>query len=153
MSMFPHTITLYNTRYETDPKTLKDIAVNHITILKGVLVDESKASNVRKSGLEGADAVNLYIPFDVEATDPATGERKQYIGPVEFWGLPDKTGYWTMATNRETWFATGVALPEDEIKPESVFEHINLKFDSVYTVTKIDIKNFGGLQHFEVGGN
>ena len=62
--MFPHTITLYNISVETDRDTLNDTVTNHITILKGVLVDASKAVNERESGLVSADAVDLYIPFD-----------------------------------------------------------------------------------------
>lgn len=32
------------------------------------------------------------------------------------------------------------------------FQQINLLRDGVYTVTSVDIKDFGGLQHLEVGG-
>ena len=85
MSMFPHTVTLYNVSTETNPATYKDETAVYITVLKGVLLDASKAVNVNKSGLVGADAVNLYIPFDVEATDGITGKPKQYMGPLEFW--------------------------------------------------------------------
>ena len=63
MSMFPHTITVYNT-WE-DPVTFD--TENHVTILRGVFYDSAKAVNVRESGLTNADSVNLIIPFDVEA--------------------------------------------------------------------------------------
>lgn len=151
--MFPHTITLYTTRNETDPNTYKDVTTNYITLLKGVLVDESKAANVRKSGLESADAVNLYIPFDVEAVDAVTGEAKQYIGPIEFWRADDKPAYWTLTTGQDTWFVKGEAIPDPSWPAESVYDRINGMYDSVYNVTKVDIKDFGRLQHFEVGAN
>lgn len=157
MSMFPHTITVYNTSIETDKTTLKDKLTNHITVLRGVLVDASKAVNVRESGLVGADAVNLYIPFDVEAVDGVTGESKQYLEHLEYWKLDDKSGYWTLsvsskqrakATDNDTFFIKG-----EVVEPDATLDQIELNYDDVYDITKIDIKDFGGLQHFEVGAN
>lgn len=157
MSMFPHTITVYNTSIETDKATFEDKLVNHITVLRGVLVDASKAVNVRESGLVGADAVNLYIPFDVEAVDGVTGESKQYLEPLEYWKLDDKSGFWTLsvsskqrakATDNDTFFIKG-----EVVEPDATLEQIELNYDDVYDITKIDIKDFGGLQHFEVGAN
>lgn len=147
MSMFPHTVTLYNVRTETDKDTFKDTKVNHITILRGVLLDASKAINVRTSGLEGADAVNLYIPFDVEAIDGRTREAKRYIDPIEFWKMDDVTGYWTLQPTQAVFFAKG------EVVSDMTFQFINMNYDDVYAVTKVDKKDFGNLQHFEVGGN
>lgn len=146
MSMFPHTVTLYNTETVRNPDYSESIE-NHITILRGVLLDASKAVNVRTSGIEGADAVNLYVPFGVDATDGVTGDAKQYIGPVEFWKLPDKTGYWTLQPGNHVFFVKGVAVEHDKSN-----EFISMKYDGVYNVTKVDEKDFGRLQHWEVGG-
>ena len=77
----PHTVTIYNSVKETDPATFKDVTKLYVTILRGVLCEASKGANVRKTGLEGADAVNLYIPFSVEAIDGATGKPKKYVVP------------------------------------------------------------------------
>lgn len=151
-TMFPHTITLYTTRTEEDKTTFKEVTTNYITVLHGVLCDDSKASNVRASGLEGADAVNLIVPFDAKAADGVTGKPKKYIGPVEFWRLEDRSEYWTLTTNQETWFVKGEALPPGGMDPEKVENYINLTHDGVYNVTKVDIKDFGGLPHFEIGG-
>ena len=83
MDMFPHIVTVYNTYVETDHSTFEETTVNHITVLRGVLLDASKGSNVTKSGLESADAVNLYIPFSVEALDGVTGIQRRYVGPKQ----------------------------------------------------------------------
>lgn len=152
-TMFPHTVTLYTTRTEVNPATFREEATNYITVIKGVLCDDSKAANVRASGLEGADAVNLTIPHSAEFTDGFTGKKKQYIGPVEFWRMEDKSGFWTLTTGQETWFVKGAALPPEGMDPGKVSDYINLMFDDVYNVTKVDIKDFGGLQHFEIGGS
>lgn len=156
MSMFPHTVTLYNVRKEFDKATYKGENTNHITILRGVLLDASKAVNVRSSGLEGADAVNLYIPFNVEAISPSEiGEErpqiKQYIGPKEYWALPveEVENYWTLQATENTFFIKGVAVEAANASRQL----IEGKYESVYSITKIDEKDFGSLQHWEVGGN
>lgn len=162
-SMFPHVVTIYNVSTESNPATYKDETVVYITVLKNALVDASKAVNVNKSGLVGADAVNLYIPFGVEAVDGYTGEPKTYAGPREFWQAEDKSKIWTLnlegegdadsKTHERTFFVKGEAVPPPEVPADQVEAYIGLKYDSVYNVTKVDVKDFGGLKHFQVGGN
>lgn len=158
--MFPHTITLYNVSAETDKDTYDSQVVNHITLLRGVLLDASKAVNVRQSGLVGADAVNLYVPFDVEAVDAVTGENKKYLPSVEFWRAEDRSGLWTFSITAKgagldgyTFFVKGSALPPEGTPPEKVVSVVEAMYDHVYNITKIDEKDFGGLSHWEVGGN
>lgn len=147
--MFPHVVTLYNVVTEEDPSTFDETTVNHITILRGVLLDAVKAKNVNESGLVGADAVNLYIPIDVEAVDGVTGEPKQYKGPVEFWRAEDKTGLWTLSTGENTFFVKGEA-----VHPDWSAQKIDAAYDDVYNVNTVDFKDFGGdMSHWEVGGN
>lgn len=141
--MFPHTVTIYYTMenevtFEQEP---------HITILRGVLMSASKAVNVRTSGLEGADAVNLYVPFDVVAVDGLTGAPKVYASPKEFEAAGDKSGLWTVDKGQNCFFVKG-----EVVDPTSSFQTINLRYDDVYKVTKVDRKDYGGLQHFEIGG-
>lgn len=150
MSMFPHTVTIYNVTSEIDHGTLGEKLTNHITILRGVLLDASKAANVTRSGLEGADSVNLYIPFYVNAVDGVTGQEKQYATPMEFWRMEDKSGHWTLSVTGhggKTIFVKG-----EVVEPDLTEEKIGLAYDGVYNVTKVDEKDFGGLPHFEVGG-
>ncbi len=161
--MFPHVVTIYNVSTESNPATYKDETAVYITVLKNALVDASKAVNVNKSGLTGADAVNLYIPFGVEAVDGYTGEAKAYVGPREFWQAEDKSKIWTLnlegegdadsKTHERTFFVKGEAVPPPEVPADQVEAYIGLKYDSVYNVTKVDMKDFGGLAHWEVGGN
>ena len=51
MSMFPHTVTLYNVTHEVDTSTMQDVTKLYVTVLDGVLLSASKAANVRASGL------------------------------------------------------------------------------------------------------
>ena len=38
------------------------------------------------------------------------------------------------------------------VNPDLTFQEINRRYDNVHLITKVDTKDFGGLQHFEVGG-
>lgn len=140
--MFPHTVTVYT--IIEDPETA-DVYSN-ITVVKGVLFDGSKAANVRSSGMDGADAVNLYIPFDAVSADGVTGTEKAYIQPRAFAAALDKSGYWTMDPGN-TFFVKG-----EVVNPDLTFQEINRRYDNVHLITKVDTKDFGGLRHFEVGG-
>lgn len=149
MDMFPHTVTVYNTEtVELPENNFEPTLINHITVLHGVLLDASKGSNVSKSGLEGADAVNLYIPADVDAVDGVTGAQKQYLGPVEFFRADDKSSLWTLSVGRNCFFVKGEA-----VHPDWTVQTIEAAYDDVYDVTKVDLKDFGGeMSHWEVGG-
>ena len=140
--MFPHTVTVYT--ITENPETA-DVTTN-ITVVTGVLFDGSKAANVRTSGLDGADAVNLYIPFDAVSVDGVTGEEKAYIQPRAYAAALDTSAYWTMDPG-STFFVKG-----EVVNPDMTFQEINRRYDNVHLITKVDTKDFGGLQHFEVGG-
>lgn len=151
MSMFPHTVTIYNVTQESD-ENFNDTQKSYITVIRGVFLEASKAANVRESGLEGADAVNLYIPFSSPAVDGVTGQKKQYVGPQEFWRAADKSGLWTLSTDGNggtTFFVKG-----EVVEPEKAEQMIEMLYDDVYKVTKVDMKDFGSsaMQHFQVGG-
>ncbi len=149
MSMFPNTVTVYNVVQGTNPDTFEDTEALYITVLRGVFLDASKAVNVRESGLEGADAVNLYIPFSVDAADGLTGQAKRYVAPQEFNAAADKSGLWTLSYKGNG----GTTL---FVKGEFVSENLNLvqAHDDCYSLTKVDTKDFGSadMQHFECGG-
>ena len=145
----PHTVTIYNIVRETDLSTLKEVDHVYITILRGVMLQASKGANVRESGLEGADAANLYIPFAVEAVDGKTGAAKTYEKPQEFFKSADRNGLWTLSYNGnggDTMFVKGEFVSDDMTAVES--------HDDCYNVTKVDAMDYGSadMQHWEVGG-
>lgn len=131
----PHTVTVYST--VEDPVTFE--VTNYITVLRGVLMDAAKAANVRTSGLEGADSVNLFIPFGVDT-------EKTYADPKEFERAADKSNLWTLRV--------GDFFVKGEVVEDKDFQYINLNYDDVYRITKVDKKDFGSksMQHWEVGG-
>lgn len=149
MSMFPHIVTIYNIVQEIDPTTLDEAEKVYTTILRGVMLQASKAVNVRESGLESADAVNLYIPFAVEAVDGKTGAAKAYAKPQEFAKAADRSGLWTLSYNGnggETVFVKGEFISDNM----TVVQY----HDDCYKVTKVDAMDYGSpnMQHWEVGG-
>lgn len=147
--MFPHTVTVYN--LSETPEDFR--TTTNITILRGVLYDAQKAANVRASGLEAADAVNLYIPFDVTAVDGADADmenppHKHYVSPKRYEAADDKTGLWTLDVGNNCFFVKGEVVVYGQS-----FQHINANYDDVNKVTKVDTKDFGSLQHWEIGGS
>ena len=147
--MFPHSVTVYNIIQDEDPSTLKEVTHIYITILRGVMLQASKGANVRESGLEGADAANLYIPFAVEAVDGKTGAAKTYAKPQEFVKAADRSGLWTLSYNGnggETVFVNGEFISDNM----TVVQY----HDDCYKVTKVDAMDYGSadMRHFEVGG-
>lgn len=138
----PHTVTIYSAI--EDQVTFE--VTRHITILRGVFMDASKASNVRSSGLEGADSVNLFIPFSVEAVDGKSLFEKSYVSPKIFEAAEDKSHFWTLRV--------GDFFVKGEVVEDNDFQYINANFDDVYRITKVDKKDFGSesMRHFQVGG-
>lgn len=145
----PHTVTIYNSVEVTDKETFQKTQKLYVTVLRGVMLQASKAVNVRESGLAGADAVDLYIPFSAEAVDGFTGKVKSYAGPQRFYAAEDKTDLWTLSVKGDggiSFFLKGEFVTDKE--------DVALAQDNCYTVTKVDEKDFGSvdMQHWQVGG-
>lgn len=143
----PHTVTVYN-YLGKDPETKKP--VNEITILRGVFLDISQGENIMKSGLSNADSAVLYIPMDIKALNAVTGEEQQYIEPKVYDRLEDKTRFWTIGERQNNcYFVKG-----EVVEPESDYKTINTNYDYAYTVTSVDVRDFGtrSMWHWQVGG-
>lgn len=133
-------------------ESFNDTQKSYITVIRGVMLQASKAANAHAGGLEGADEVNLYIPFSAAAVDGVTGAEKCYIGPQEFWRATDKSKIWTLSTDGNggtTFFVKG-----EVVEPEKSEQQIEGLYDDVYKVTKVDVKDFGSpsMKHWQVGG-
>lgn len=137
----PHVITLYNLELGDD---LTGQPNNYnITILSGVLVDAVHATNVRESGLENADNVTVYIPFSVNSG------VKTYLPEKEYEKSADKGAHWTLRTQND-FFIKGEVIGTDVLS----FADANERFDDVYRISVVDVKDFGSdeMRHWEVGG-
>lgn len=145
----PHVVTLYNA---TEDATTLELKYN-ITVLDGVFLDIGKARNVEKTGLADANAVTLFIPFSVSATDGVTGAKKAYMPPKAYRALADKTGYWTLepggeASGSDCFFIKGKVVSSDG------YRSLREAVDNVYDVSTVDLRDFGStaMQHWQVGG-
>lgn len=138
MSMFPDTITVYS--LTEDAVTFEK--VYNITVLKGVLVDESQGANVLKSGLSTADAVSVFIPFWVDSG------TKTFLPEKEYERSNEKMKHWTLRAGKDFFVRNEV------IEPGKTRQQLEEMYDGVYSITTVDTKNFGSddMQHWEVGG-
>lgn len=149
--MLPHTVTLYNAVRTADSVT------NHVTVLRGVLLEETAGARLTGDGGQGADAARLHIPFDVPALRPEDAEKpdpasRSYAGPADFRGREDRDGVWTIEPGGSCWFVKGVAPPDPSWPPERAAQRLRGQGRRVYTVTAAAVKDFGGFPHIEAEG-
>lgn len=146
----PHTVTIYNfIAADTDGEQ-----ETNITILRGVFLDISEGSNMMKSGLNSADAAMLYIPMDMKAVNAVTGQTQRYIPPKEYDRLEDKSGFWTIG-RRDRQSGSDCFFVKDEVVDMTAdYNGINDRYDYVYRVSTVDIRNFGSpeMWHLQIGG-
>lgn len=158
--MFPHTITLYNVESITDPVSCKDCTINHITLLKNVLVDESKNVKIRlglsarSNNFVADDNATLYIPFSAAALDPVSCSPKSFLPAPDFWRSDDKSPFWTLSVGKHIndtssgscFFIKGVA-----VHPDLNAEMLETLYGgNLFLISHVETKDFGGLQHWEV---
>ena len=144
----PHVVTIYNA-YESENL---DLAYN-ITVIKGVLMDESRGTNIAKSGLSDADTVTLFIPFSAKAVDGVAGVERTYLPPKAFYSSTSKDEHWTLDTGGQS---SGVAsfFVKGRVVDSGSYSSLRSRYDAVYNVSSVDIRDFGtpDMQHFQVGG-
>lgn len=147
--MFPHVVTLYTLGTVADPATLEDTTTAYITVLRFVLLDALKKSAVSTQGYDGADAVTLYVPFAVQATDGLTGAPKHYVPPAAFQQAEDKSGLWTLDTEGKSFFIKGEVVDTDYPPDELEWRYP----DSTYIVKSVHTRDYGteDMHHWEVG--
>lgn len=144
--MFPHVVTVFNSYEDNDLKMH-----NSITILRGVLLDVSKGTNVAKTGLADADAATLYIPFSVDAVS-TTGDKKTYVEPKAFYAAENQQGLWTLDSGGQS-NSTSTYFVKGEVSEMMSLKELRQAYDFVYDVSTVDVRDFGGaMRHWQVGG-
>ncbi len=143
----PHTITLILAEEGNDYAMQY-----HLTVLHGVMLQAGKQTNVLASGLADADAVTLFIPFCVAATD-AAGNPKTYVSPKAFENAEDKSGIWTVTSRGESSGADCYFIKGEVLEGISYSDAMKT-YDDVYRVSSVDTFDYGSekMQHWEVGG-
>jgi hypothetical protein len=143
--VFPHTVSVFN--------TWEDAELNrhyNITILRGVFLDVSQGTNIAKTGLSDADKATLYIPLDV-AAESTTGDSKAFAEPKVFYNAEGKNSLWTLDTGGES-NSTSTYFVKGEVTEEMSLAALKKAYDNVFDVSTVDVRDFGSLQHWMVGG-
>lgn len=140
--------TLYN--YDRDKATGK--VTYRRTYLRNVFWDDSKQSNVLKSGLTSVESVNISVPFDVDA------EGKTYKSPKEYLNSTDKDNSFTFTANSQDLIVKGIIDYEinnsSSQKISESLSYLKNNYDYVMTISIVDMKDFGSenMRHWEIGG-
>lgn len=123
-------ITLYNKYYDATTRLDKWKR----TQIKGVFWDNCKGANVKKSGMEAADSVVVFILLSVSG----------YVDPKSYTGAE---GTWTLKPGDK--ICKGL-IDQDFTK----ITDLEKAYDDVHDITKVDKKDFGSanMRHWEVGG-
>lgn len=144
----PHTVTIVN--------AVENAALDmtyHATVLRGVFLDTKHSSLAQALGAKSADSAELFVPFDVSATDAVTGEARTYADPSAYRDALDKRGLWTLEPSGDAsavtcYFVKG-ALPEG-----ASYKTLRQGADYVYRVSSVQVRDFGdeAMQHWQIGG-
>ena len=109
------------------------------TIIEKVFWNDSRAYNIRQTGLDSADAVTVFVPFDYEA-------NKEYIDSEAYKTRDDIENYFTIQEGDR--IVKGEVLEDIESSTD-----LDKKFKT-FTITKVDKKDFGSkhMRHWQIGG-
>lgn len=130
--MFNKTITLFNKKLDVNNRTDK----YHKHIIKGCFVDDINQSSTAKNGLDNADSIFIAIPFENAAN---------YLDPLDYKNKVDVSKHFT--------FKEGDIVVKGEVLEDyQKLKDIQENYSFVYTITKVDIKDFGNKPHFEIAG-
>ncbi len=130
-------LTLYN-KY-VDPATRSEKYQRRQIV--GVTWENRKAANVLASGGNlTADQAAIYIPMQRGA---------DYLKPVAWQGLPDKTSKWTLQAGD----VVVRGLVSDELTEALTVSDLKRKYDDVLIISSVDTMDQGSfhLQHWQVG--
>ncbi len=152
MDMFPHTVTLYLLRRETDRESFQVRTAWKAAVLRGVLLRESPESRERSEGPEQTGSASLLIPLTVRAEDGRTGRELRYLAPAAYERLPDRSGFWTAEAGPGCFFVSGLALPEEDWPAEKLRQLLEERYGGVYGVSKAELRDYGGLGHLTLTG-
>ena len=131
-------LTIFNKHYDPTSKSEK----YQRTQIVGVVWENRKAANVIKSGLISADQVAIYIPF-------ARGAN--YLQPIAWQALSNKTGKWTLQIG--DFVVKG--LVNDSITSSFTISDLKAKYNDVLSIKSVDTMDRGSahMRHWQLGAN
>lgn len=106
--------------------------------LNNVFIDNTQIANTNTNGLEDANSLFLVVK-KTEAINAG------YVSPKQFEMLEDPTNNFTFKEGDK--IVKGLVGKDYESSVDIVKEN-----EYVYTITGVDLKDFGSLPHFEIAG-
>jgi len=131
--------TIYNKAIDPDTRS----EIYYRTVLSEVYWENRRAVNKLASGGDiKADKVLVMIPRSFETN---------YLEPIAWRGLVDKTGKWTLQNGDI--IVRGVVA--DEITSEFTASDLKRKYDDVLTINSVDSMDAGSerVRHWEVSAS
>lgn len=128
-------MTIYNKHFDKSER----MDLYHKTEIDKVFWDDTKAYNRLQSGMNEADEVTIFVPFDYTS-------NKEYISPKEYAKLDDVGGYFT--------FRTGDVIVKGKVDTEVDNPTELEKHYEVFVITSVDTKDYGSphMRHWQIGG-
>lgn len=110
------------------------------TVVRGVLWENRKGSNVIQMGSIEADSVRIFIPFS---------KGTYYLPPASWKIIAGSTSKWTLKPGD---FIVRNAVP-DIISNTFTMADLKEKYDDVVRITSVDRMDVGSssMQHWEIG--
>jgi hypothetical protein len=127
-------VTLFNAKYDKETRTDKI----YRTILKdeALFITASKGAGIVKTGLVTKDGITIIIPERLMCN---------YVSPKEYQALTNIGTKWTLKEGNK------IAKGEINENPTTLVD-LEKEYDFIYTITSVEIKDYGGLAHIKVGG-
>lgn len=135
--MIPNSdLTIYNVYTDATTRAKK----YQRSEIRGVVWTSAKAVYVAGVGMVKANVATILIPFAAGA---------DYLSPVAWDALTDKTGKWTLRDGDV--ITRGIVA--DELTPPFTLSMLKAKYDDVLVVSSVDVFDQGSanLRHWKVG--
>ena len=136
----PHTVTLVSFQ-GGDP---------YLTVLHGVMLQGMSGKTVLRNGEMDETKMALYIPFSVDARNPA-GEETSFLLPYAFASCPDPGQHWTLQPEGESAGRCGFFVKGMLDTPLTLAEARRL-YDEVFVIAGYSVHDYGSpsMRHWEV---
>ncbi len=136
----PHTVTL----------VCFQGSVPYLTVLRGVMLQGTSGKTVLRNGEMDETKMALYIPFSVDARNPA-GEETSFLLPYAFASCPDPGQHWTLQPEGESAGRCGFFVKGVLDTPLTLAEARRL-YDEVYVIAGYSVRDYGSpsMRHWEV---
>ena len=121
-----------------------------LTVLRGVMFQRTQGRGVLKGGDQEENEAVLYVPFSVDAQNPA-GVKCSFLMPHEFASCTDPDCHWTLQPEGESGARCGFFVKGILDTPLTLAEARRI-YDEVYIIAGYSVKDYGGasMQHYEI---